>query len=185
MISTPSPLSPTMSWGWEGAPWPQGMVVPVRVCERKALESFMNLSIRERRQDTDRRRAPTSLMGTLRVYGRRGSGRRAGEGGTYVDRLSPHVVTLVLFVVCCSALDALLTLMHIQQGGYEANPVMAMAMNQGTGSFIAAKMALTGLGAILLAIHQNFWLGIHGLYALALIYAGLLVYHLIIYSSGT
>jgi hypothetical protein len=145
----------------------------------------MKRPLREHRQDPDRRRAPTSLLGTLRFYGRRVSGRRTGEGGTYVDRLSPRVVTLVLFVVCCSALDALLTLMHIQQGGYEANPIMAMAMNQGTTSFIAAKMALTSLGAILLAIHQNFWLGIRGLYALALIYAGLLVYHLIIYSSGT
>jgi hypothetical protein len=75
--------------------------------------------------------------------------------------------------------------MHIQQGGHEANPIMEMAMNQGTTSFIAAKMALTSLGTVLLAIHQNFWLGIRGLYALALIYAGLLVYHLIIYSSGT
>jgi hypothetical protein len=139
----------------------------------------------ERRQDPDRRREPTSLLRSLRFCGRRVSGRRKAEGGIYVDRLSPRVVTLVLFVVCCSALDALLTLMHIQQGGHEANPVMEMAMNQGTTSFIAAKMALTSLGTVLLAIHQNFWLGMRGLYALALIYAGLLVYHLIIYSYGT
>ena len=145
----------------------------------------MHPSMSERRQDPDRRRAPTSLLRTLRFYGRRVSGRRDAEGSIYVDRLSPRVVTLVLFVVCCSALDALLTLMHIQQGGHEANPIMAMAMNQGTTSFVTAKMALTSLGAILLAIHQNFWLGIRGLYSLALIYAGLLVYHLIIYSSGT
>jgi hypothetical protein len=143
----------------------------------------MNAS--ERRQDSDRRRQPTSLLGTLRFYGRRLGGRRYGERGTYVDRLSPRVAALVLFVVFCSALDALFTLIHIQQGGFEANPIMAMALNQGTGSFVGAKMALTGLGAILLAIHQNFWLGIRGLYALALIYVGLLVYHLIIHSFGS
>ena len=145
----------------------------------------MHPSMSERRQDPDRRRTPTSLLRILRFYGRRVSGRRDAEVSIYVDRLSPRVVMLVLFVVCCSALDALLTLMHIQQGGHEANPIMKMAMNQGTTSFVSAKMALTSLGAILLAIHQNFWLGIRGLYSLALIYAGLLVYHLIIYSSGT
>ena len=159
------------------------MVIPVLLYTRNALEIQMNSS--ERRQDTDRRRQPTSLLGTLRCYGHRLNGRRHGERSTYVDRLSPRVVALVLFVVFCSALDALFTLMHIQQGGFEANPIMAMALDQGMNSFVGAKMALTGLGAILLAIHQNFWLGMRGLYILALIYAGLLVYHLIIHTSGT
>jgi hypothetical protein len=92
---------------------------------------------------------------------------------------------LVFFVVLCSALDALFTLMFVQQGGDEANPIMAMALAQGMTSFVGAKMALTGLGAILLALHQQLWLGILGLYALTLIYASLLVYHLILYAAGT
>jgi hypothetical protein len=144
----------------------------------------MNPSLSERRTHADRRRQPTALLGTLRLYGRRLGGRRCGEGGIYVDHLAPRVVALVLFVVLCSALDALFTLIHIQQGGFEANPVMAMALNQGISSFVGMKMALTGLGATLLAIHQNFWLGIRGLHTLALIYAGLLVYHLIIHAAA-
>jgi Domain of unknown function (DUF5658) len=145
----------------------------------------MNRAQSERRQQVDRRRRLLSCRGLRRFY-RRCIGRHwQGTESTYADCLSPRVIVLVFFVVLCSALDALFTLMHVQQGGDEANPIMAMALDQGMTSFVGAKMALTGLGAVLLALHQHFWLGICGLYALALIYASLLIYHLILYTAGT
>jgi hypothetical protein len=145
----------------------------------------MSRAQNERRQQADRRRRPVSLRETLHFYRGRMGRRQNREESTDADCLSPRAIVLVLFIVLCSALDALFTLLHVQQGGCEANPIMAMALDQGVTSFVGAKMALTGLGAVLLALHQNFWLGIHGLYALALIYAGLLVYHLILYAAGT
>ena len=93
------------------------------------------------------------------------------------ERVSPRVVYLVLFVLICSALDALFTLMHIQQGGSEANPIMAMALDFGVASFVRAKMGLTGLGAILLAVYERLWLGSVCLYLTAFVYAGILLYH--------
>jgi predicted cobalt transporter CbtA len=72
--------------------------------------------------------------------------------------------------------------MYLQQGGDEANPLMAMALEQGMTSFVATKMALTGLGTMLLAIRHHCWLGLRGLYALAVLYAALLVYHAILYT---
>ncbi len=38
-------------------------------------------------------------------------------------------------------------------------------------------MLLTAVGIVMLAIHQNFRLGLRGLYGMAIIYLALLVYH--------
>lgn len=95
--------------------------------------------------------------------------------------LSPRAVALVLFVVLSSALDALLTLLYLQQGGSEANPIMVLALNHGTTAFVIFKMALTGFGALLLAINERAWLSRRSLQALALTYGVLLLYHGVIF----
>jgi hypothetical protein len=38
-------------------------------------------------------------------------------------------------------------------------------------------MLMTAVGLIMLAIHQNFRLGLRGLYGMAIIYLALMVYH--------
>ena len=95
--------------------------------------------------------------------------------------VSPQAVRLVLFVLVCSAFDALFTLIHIQHGGSEANPIMAMALGFGPGHFVRAKMGLTGLGAILLASYERLRLGSVCLYLTAMLYAGILMYHAMLY----
>jgi hypothetical protein len=97
--------------------------------------------------------------------------------------VSPRAVRLVLFVLVCSAFDALFTLIHIEQGGSEANPIMAMAMDYGPSQFVRAKMGLTGLGTILLASYERLWLGSVCLYLTAMLYAGILLYHAVLYLS--
>src|SRR5262245_24574795 len=68
----------------------------------------------ERRGGSDRRARPTTLLSALRWKGRRRSFRRAGEGRRgYVDRLAPATVAIALFIVVCSILDALFTLLHL------------------------------------------------------------------------
>lgn len=95
--------------------------------------------------------------------------------------LSHRVVFLVLFLVVCSALDALFTILHLQQGASEINPLMAMALSQGIDSFVSVKMSLTGLGVLLLAMYRNFQFSLKSLQGLAVIYGVLLAYHLWIF----
>lgn len=97
------------------------------------------------------------------------------------DYISPQAVRLVLFVLVCSAFDALFTLIHIEHGGSEANPIMAMAIGYGPAQFVRAKMGLTGLGAILLASYERRWLGSLCLYLTATLYAAILLYHALLY----
>lgn len=133
--------------------------------------------VRERRQ-SDRRTRRTTPWTNLRWRGRRHGARRAGEGhNTYVDHTHRRVILMVCLITVCSILDALFTLLYIERGGVEANPLMARAIGLGTGTFVGLKMGLTGIGTVLLALHQNFRLGLRGLYAIALIYLILLAYH--------
>jgi hypothetical protein len=133
----------------------------------------------ERRYLVDRRTHPTTFVSALRWQGRRQGFRRAGEGRqAYVDCLAWRIVGLTVFVCVGSVLDALFTLLHLEEGGGEANPLMAVALAYGPICFVALKLVLTGGLAWVLAGHQQFPLAVRGLYGLALSYGAVLVYHL-------
>jgi hypothetical protein len=132
----------------------------------------------ERRQVRDRRVGPTTLLGALRPGGRRRGFRRSGEGrDRYVDRLDAVTVFLSLIVLVASVLDAILTLRHLQNGGWELNPLMHAVLECGVPFFVGAKILATGIGVVFLAIHQNFALGRLTLRLAALVYVALLGYH--------
>jgi Domain of unknown function (DUF5658) len=132
----------------------------------------------DRRQIADRRSQPTTFWGIWRLGGRRKGFRRAGEAyQSYVDCPSRRVLVLLSIVIGASVLDALLTLLYLHDGGAEANPLMALAIKHGEARFVGIKMALTGIGAWLLAAHQHFPLALRGLHVLATGYVGLLLIH--------
>jgi Domain of unknown function (DUF5658) len=132
----------------------------------------------EQRCQGDRRTGRPTLRTVFRLRGQRKGARRAGEGhNTYVDHPHRHVVFMVWVITACSILDALFTLLYIERGGNEANPLMALALSLGVTTFVGLKMGLTGIGTVLLALHQNFRLGLRGLYSIVLIYLFLLAYH--------
>lgn len=127
----------------------------------------------------DRRSHPTSFISTFKYGGRRKHFRRDGEGrNQYVDRPSPRtiVVTFVIFVL--STLDAVLTTIHLGNGGSELNPLMDQIIQSGFQSVIIIKSLGIGLIACFLAAHQNFRIGIYGMHVSAAIYIVLSAYHL-------
>jgi len=124
---------------------------------------------------------PTTLVNALRWKGRRKGLRRAGEGHhAYVDCLARRIVGLTVLVCVSSFLDALLTLFHLENGGYEANPLMHVALAHGTTLFVVLKLSITCVAAWFLAAHQQFPLAYCGLHGLALGYGVLLAYHLVL-----
>jgi len=135
--------------------------------------------IAERRHCPDRRRAPTPFLGLLNPRGRRRGFRRAGEGeNEYVDRLAPKTVAVAVVVVLLSCLDALFTLLHLQSGGSEANPLMEAALMQSVNVFLLSKAVLTVLGVVVLAAHQNFRVGARSLLLIFWGYIALTLYHI-------
>jgi hypothetical protein len=98
-----------------------------------------------------------------------------------VDCPSPYVVLLVVIVLIGSLFDAYCTIRYIEQGGSEANPLMALALSWGPGAFTGIKMACTGLGAWFLAVHQQFPLAYTGLHGIVLLYLLLCGYYAVFF----
>ncbi len=147
--------------------------------ERLAMEPVLHrLPLQDKRQQPDRRARPTTLGSTLRWQGRRTDFRRTSEGDrAYVDCVAGHIAGLAVLVTVASLLDALLTLLHIQEGGSEANPLMALALATGPTGFVLLKLSLTGVSVWVLAVHQQWPLAVRGLRGLALGYGLVLAYH--------
>ncbi len=105
----------------------------------------------ERRDRIERRRLSwrTVVFGYTRSR-RRESRRAADTEVTFIDWHHPWLFFLSVGTMLLSCVDAFLTLRLIDAGMFEANPVMAAAMGLGTGWFVGSKMALTGMGVMLL-----------------------------------
>ncbi len=111
----------------------------------------MSEAIVERRSLTDRRAFTwrTVFHGFFRS--RRHLHRRAVDAEVvFLDWHHPWLFFLAVGTMLLSCADAFLTLLLIDNGMVEANPFMAGAMHQGTDFFAASKMAMTGIGILVL-----------------------------------
>ena len=89
------------------------------------------------------------------IYGfllsRRRSARRTGDADVlFMDWHHPWLFFLAVSTMMLSVADAFFTLLLLDRGMIEANPVMASIMQQGTHTFVAAKLAMTGCGILTL-----------------------------------
>ena len=112
----------------------------------------------ERRDRTERRRRPTPILSRYTFFGRRRGGRRDTESSNiYVDRYSAREWTLVAGIFVLSMLDLVFTLVHLNAGGREANPVMEFFLRWGgQDAFSIAKFMFTVVGLLVLLVHVKF-----------------------------
>ena len=127
----------------------------------------------------DRRSHPTSFVSTFRFGGRRKGFRREGEDrNRYVDCPSLRTIVLTFTIFALSTLDAIFTLLHLENGAFELNQLMEQIIQSGSQSFFFIKSLGIGLIACFLAIHQNFKISFYGMHFSATIYMVLSAYHL-------
>jgi len=89
------------------------------------------------------------LHGSFRP--RRREPRRADERAlSAVDWHHPQWLAIAILIVVFSCSDALLTLMLLDDGAYEANPMMAPLVAGSAAAFAVVKMGLTAGGVVLL-----------------------------------
>lgn len=82
---------------------------------------------------------------------RRRTPRRQRDGAVGgVDWHHPQWLAIAILILMFSFADALLTLMLIEQGAYEANPLMAPLVLGSAAAFGAVKIGLTATGVLLL-----------------------------------
>jgi len=117
-------------------------------------------SSNEKRRGSDRRTNNKARLKYLLFNGRREISRRDEDSGkTYIfDRYNQKLFLAITTILILSILDAVLTLVVIQRGATELNPVMAYFLEIGTPTFIVAKYALTSIGVFVLLVFKNVFL---------------------------
>jgi hypothetical protein len=145
------------------------------------MKPSFNTPFLNQRVIQDRRSHPTSFISTLKFGGRRKGFRRKGEGqDRYVDRPSLRTILLTFIIFTLSTLDAIFTLVHLENGASELNPLMEQIIRGGFQSiFIFIKSPCIGLIACFLASHQNFKISFYGIHVSTTIYILLSAYHLV------
>ena len=91
----------------------------------------------------------TIVFGFLRSR-RRNRRRGDDDDPMFVDWHHPWLFFLATGIMLLSSMDAFMTLQLIARGAVEVNPVMAAVMGDGTSTFAATKMAMTGVSLLIL-----------------------------------
>lgn len=138
----------------------------------------------EERRDTDRRLQPTRPWIAMRGPLRRVRGRRGSDQAGYVDRYSWRDIALILSIFVMNVGDAFFTMLWLDRGGKEANPVMDFFLDIGPGAFLIQKCVVVGIWLVVLLIHKNFRFARIGLYVSLVAYAVLMLIHFGIIAFG-
>lgn len=132
----------------------------------------------------DRRHRPTRPWIGLRGPRRRSGGRRTSDQTGYVDRYSRYDVALLLAVFLMNVGDAFFTMLWLDRGGQEANPVMNFILDIGPTAFLIQKCIVVGAWLLVLLVHKNFRFARTGLHISLLAYVLLTFLHVGIIASG-
>jgi len=135
------------------------------------------------RRGADRRSQPTRRLSRYSFHGgRRRDVRRESElEGTYVDLYRRPLLYAVLWVALMNVGDSFFTLLHLQAGGIELNPVAEGLLRSGRVGFVFWKSMLISVALLVLTLHKNFWLARLGLWMAAGSYTLLVGYHLYLF----
>lgn len=107
--------------------------------------------IAEQRAGVDRRQFSWRTVAYGFVLSRRHAHRRAAdEEVIFLDWHHPWLFFLATGTMLLSCADAFLTLQLLELGMIEANPVMSAIMAHGTAVFTSTKLAMTGVGILML-----------------------------------
>ena len=108
-------------------------------------------AIAEQRAGDDRRQFSWRTVAFGFLLSRRPVHRRpADEQVIFPDWHHPWLFFLATGTMLLSCADAFLTLWLLDLGMVEANPVMNAIMSQGTAVFTSTKLAMTGVGILML-----------------------------------
>lgn len=127
----------------------------------------------DRRDRATRRISRYSFIG-----GRRQKVRRLEEReGSFVDVYGVRLLILVLWLALMNVGDSFFTLLHLQAGAIELNPVAEALLRTGRQGFVLYKSVLISFALLVLCVHKNFVLARLGLLMASAAYSALVCYH--------
>lgn len=134
----------------------------------------------DRRILKDRRRRPTPLISRYTLVGRRQGFRREEDRkrGGYVDRYTPTALFLIILIAGLNILDIFFTMIILDQGGLEVNPIVNSAIFIFGDNFWIWKFGIVSFSLTLLCLHSKFRLGRYFILLAILIYLGVMIYQI-------
>ena len=131
----------------------------------KALYLFMAgqlkyLLLSDRRSGNDRRSCEMPEAKSLFIYVRRKKIRRQDDEHRifYFDQYSSALFAAIIFILFLNIIDVLLTLLLVDYGAVEINPVMAYFLDFGPLTFMIVKYFFACFSVIVLLIFNNVFL---------------------------
>jgi hypothetical protein len=111
----------------------------------------------ERRSGIDRRKRQMSFLSWCLLKGRRSAVRREEDRAKsyQIDRHSRRTLAVILLIIALSILDAIFTLVLINRGASEINPIMAFFLNHGPITFFGVKYLLTCASVLIILLNKN------------------------------
>lgn len=137
-------------------------------------------SLFEECEEPERRRRGALVFGrSLLLHGGSDGCRLGGVAArATVQAYGPALLAATCLIVGLNVLDSLFTILHLQQGGIEANPLARWLLQFGQGSFIFWKSMVVGLSLVVLCNPKHLRLGRIGIGVTLGGYAVLLLYHI-------
>jgi hypothetical protein len=134
-------------------------------------------------RDGDRRQGKTPRLSRFSLSGGRRQGVRRGneQEGSFVDLYGSGLLIALMWIAVANVADSFFTLIHLQNGGSEVNPVADILLRAGLMKFVLLKSALVGVALLVLCMHKNFRVARIGLWAAAGAYTLLIAYHLALF----
>jgi hypothetical protein len=140
----------------------------------------------ERRTIRDRRERPTPLWSFYTFFGRRLRLRRKSdqEKGAHLDRYSPALFLLIIFILVLNILDSLFTMVLLDLGGREFNPIVRSIMALHGDQFWIWKFLMVSGSLFFLCLHRGFNLirkiliAVGSIYLIIVLYQIFLITHL-------
>jgi hypothetical protein len=117
-------------------------------------EAMGNYTGKERRSRTDRRERHVPFYKLLFFQGKRQTLRRAEDRRRIValDQYHQPMMIPILIVLVLSLMDAVLTLILLDRGAVELNPVMRYYLRHGSAVFVMVKYGLTAVSMFIMVV---------------------------------
>ncbi len=137
------------------------------------------------RKLTDRRKPPTPALSRYTFFGRRMVIRRKGDQltGGYVDRYSSGLFFFLVSMLALNVLDAFFTIIILERGGMELNPIVQAVMALYGDKFLIWKFSIISISVIFLCLHSQFKRVKGVIISMNLIYFTIVVYQIFLIVS--
>jgi len=138
----------------------------------------------DRRIRKDRRRHPTPALSRYALWGERRKLRRKEDqkAGGYVDRYSPILLIFLISIMGLNILDAFQTIMLLDSGGWEVNPIVHSAMRLYGDNFWLWKFFIASACVVFLCLHSKFRKAKPIIVSVTILYLVLVFYHFLLIS---